>query len=90
MNSSIYFTIIEHLSMCLLLPIRCESCSLRGQEETLMASVPSYLLNIKAETDSLFYLNDHFIDNTLTHCLEVIETRVREQSNNQKSQGTRG
>ena len=28
------------------------------------------------ETDSLFYLNDHFIDNTLTHFLEVIETRV--------------
>lgn len=31
---------------------------------------------VNTETESLFYLNDRFIDNTLTHCLEVIETRV--------------
>lgn len=34
------------------------------------------LMSVNTETDSLFYLNDHFIDNTLTHFLEVIETRV--------------
>lgn len=34
-------------------------------------------MSVNTETESLFfYLNDHFIDNTLTHFLEVIETRV--------------
>lgn len=41
----------------------------------LVTTINKNTMLVNTETEP-FYLNDRFIDNTLTHCLEVIETRV--------------
>ena len=39
-------------------------------------AVLQFYVSVNTERHSRFYLNCHFIDNTLTHFLEVRETRV--------------